>query len=73
MRLAALTFISALAVGAVAVNAAPLAPNLDTGPSPNIVQVWGGGGWVPPHCRPNYGYYGGGYPYRYRYRHWWGY
>ncbi len=74
MRLATLTFIGALAAGAVAANAAPLAPNLDTGQSPNIVQVWGGcgpgmhpvpghwsrwrGGWVPPHCAPRYG---GGY------------
>jgi hypothetical protein len=95
MRLATLTFIGALAAGAVAANAAPLAPNLDTGQSSNIVQVWGGcgpgmrpvpghwsrwrGGWVPPHCAPNYGayyrggYYGGGYPYWHRYRHWWGY
>jgi hypothetical protein len=76
MRLAALTFIGALAAGAVAANAAPVAPSLDAGQSPNIMQAWGGcgpgmhpvpghwsrwrGGWVPPHCVPHYGGYRGG-------------
>ncbi len=91
MRLATFTLIGALAVSA---RAAPLAPSLDVDRSPGIVQVWGGcgpgghpvpahwsrwrGGWVPPHCAPNYrpygyygGGYGGGYPYwQHRYYRW---
>jgi hypothetical protein len=79
-----------LAIGAVSANAAPVVPNLDPQDASNIVQVAAGcgpgfhpvpghwsrwrGGWVPPHCVPNWrgaygggyygrGYYGGGYPY----------
>ena len=79
-----------LAISAVSTNAAPAVPNLGPQDSSNIVQVAGGcgpgfhpvpghwsrwrGGWVPPHCVPNWrgaygggyygrGYYGGGYPY----------
>jgi hypothetical protein len=77
MRLATVALIGALGLTAVAVSAraAPLAPDLATPRSANIVQVWGGcgwgfhpvpahwsqwrGGWVPPHCAPNG--YGGGY------------
>ena len=79
-----------LAISAVSANAAPAVPNLGPQDASNIVQVAGGcgpgfhpvpghwsrwrGGWVPPHCVPNWhgaygggyygrGYYGGGYPY----------
>ena len=76
------------AATAVSASAAPLVPVPDAGHSSNIVQVWGGcgpgghpvpghwsrwrGGWVPPHCAPNYNRYG---PYAgwrpYGYRHYW--
>ena len=78
------------AISAASANAAPAVPNLDPQDASNIVQAAGGcgpgfhpvpghwsrwrGGWVPPHCVPNWrgaygggyygrGYYGGGYPY----------
>jgi hypothetical protein len=79
-------------------SAAPLVPDLGVRQSSNIVQVWGGcgpgarpvpghwsrwrGGWVPPHCAPNYhrpyayrhyGPYGGWprYGYGYGYHRYW--
>jgi len=77
-----------LAAAAAPASAAPFVPGRDAGASSNIVQVWGGcgwgshpvpghwsrwrGGWVPPHCAPNYhrpyGYGYGHRPYDYGYR-----
>ena len=91
VRLAALTLAGLLGLATGAAHAAPAVPNFDPQQSSNIVQVAGGcgpgfhpvpghwsrsrGGWVPPHCVPNWrgayggwrGYYGGGYPYWHRY------
>jgi hypothetical protein len=73
MRVLGLVLVGALALTApIAAHAVPLGSKLgptETGPAPEIVQVWGGcgwgwhpvpghwsqwrGGWVPPHCAPN--------------------
>jgi|SRR5882757_7743289 hypothetical protein len=73
MRVLGLALVGALALTApIAAHAVPLGSKLgptETGPAPEIVQVWGGcgwgwhpvpghwsqwrGGWVPPHCAPN--------------------
>jgi hypothetical protein len=87
-----------LAGAATPASATPLVPDLGVRQSSNIVQVWGGcgpgarpvpghwsrwrGGWVPPHCAPNYhrpyayrhyGPYGGWprYGYGYGYHRYW--
>ena len=59
-----------LAATMASARAAPILPSPDTQQAPGIVQVWGGcgwgahpvpghwsrwrGGWIPPHCAPNY-------------------
>jgi len=79
MRVLGLALVVVLALTApIAAHAVPLGSKLgptETGPAPEIVQVWGGcgwgwhpvpghwshwrGGWVPPHCAPNHN--GGGW------------
>jgi hypothetical protein len=76
-----------LAASALSARAAPVVLNPAADHASSIVQVWGGcgpgfhpvpghwspyRGWVPPHCRPNWGPYGGYYgPYA-GYRPYWG-
>ena len=83
MRIAAMTLVAAIGLGATALSAsaAPLAPALPTPQASNIVLVAGGCGWgLHPdpwgRCVPNrYGYHRPYRPYwgwRWRHhRHWW--